>query len=78
MTDLNDKAALRRMEGQAVDLSDDARRREAVRAAEQEAAQAAAMEQVARWDRAMNRAFKGIVSRPQRHRMLMRASAPDA
>lgn len=34
-------------------------------------AQEAMLARVAAWDKAMNRAFKGIISRPLRHKMMM-------
>lgn len=52
-------------------------REEAVEQARQELAMRAAVEQVQRWDRAMNRAFKGIVSRPKRHKMLLTKSTAE-
>lgn len=46
----------------------------AMHEATERAAMDAAMTQVQQWDQAMNRAFKGIISRPTRHRMMQRAA----
>lgn len=40
----------------------------------EQAAEAAAIEQVGRWDREMTRAFKGILAAPTRRAMLVRAA----
>lgn len=61
------------MEAEAVDLSDAAARLERERLEREAAAEAEARLRVERWDRAMQRTFKGIVSRPQRHAQMMRA-----
>jgi hypothetical protein len=70
------------VEHAAVDLSKVAKAAEAHRKVEERAAFNAAMVQVAKWDDAMNRAFKGIISRPERHRRMRiaaeRAEAVDA
>ena len=58
----------------AVDLSEMARVREAnaklAEAAEESQEAEAAERRVRAWDRAMQRAFKGILPRPQRHYLL--------
>jgi hypothetical protein len=65
---------LNAMKDQAVDLSKGAADRKAEQAARERAAEAAAIIQVASWERVMNRAFKGIVSRPTRHRFMIEAA----
>ena len=62
MTNINEQGA--------VDLDKHMREREVEKAAQTQAATEAALKQVQEWDRAMQRAFKGIVSRPARHRMI--------
>lgn len=62
--------ALKDMQAQAVDLGKAREQSLTTDAANALAAQRAAEEQVARWEKAMQRAFKGIVARPQRRRML--------
>lgn len=65
-------------EPKGVDLGDLKARADAAdrlkRQAADSAAEQAALEHVAEWDKAMQRAFKGIVSRPQRHKLLTQAS----
>lgn len=60
------------------DLEDFVARKEAadkaLKEAEAKKQAQAAMERAIAWDRAMQRAFKGIVSRPTRHRMMMHRS----
>jgi hypothetical protein len=65
--------ALRDMEAQAVDLGKAREQSMTKDAARALAAQRAAEDQVARWEKGMQRAFKGIVARPHRRRMLDRA-----
>lgn len=45
-------------------------------AAAQKRAEENSMAYVRSWDRAMQRAFKGIISRPERHAMMHRATEP--
>lgn len=68
-----DPGSIPAMEAEAVDLSDAAARLERERIQREAEAEQAALQRVAEWDRAMQRAFKGIVPRPQRHAQMMRA-----
>lgn len=69
-----DQDELKRMASQAVDLGRADADRKAEQAAKERAAEAAATLAVARWEKAMNRAFKGIVPRPTRRAMMVRAA----
>jgi sulfite reductase beta subunit-like hemoprotein len=62
----------------AVDLNQAAARRDALKAAEEQQAAFAAMEHAARWDNAMQRAFKGIVTRKERHSSMIRSAGADS
>lgn len=64
---------LTQMEKRAVDLNQSRAAREAADAARLASAQRAAESQVKKWDRAMTRAFKGIVGRSERRRRMDRA-----
>lgn len=59
------------------DLEKIRQQREAMDEVNLQRAEAAAIDRVREWDKAMQRAFKGIVSRPLRHRM-MEEAARDA
>lgn len=65
----------------AVDLADNAERQRRLDEVKAEIAERERMAYIqmraATWDRAMQRAFKGIVARPIRHRALQRAITPD-
>lgn len=58
----------------AADLDQISRARALQRQVEQNRAAEAALQRVAAWDRAMQRAFKGIMPRPVRHAFLQRAA----
>lgn len=66
---------LKKMKDQAVDLGQARERSIEADATKALAAQRKAEQQIVVWDRAMQRAFKGIVARPQRRRMLEKAVA---
>ena len=65
---------LKRMASQAVDLGAMKADRKAEEQANYNEAMSAAAERVAAWEKAMNRAFKGIVPRDTRRAMMMRAA----
>lgn len=60
-----------------IDLADVRRRADerdaAAREVREEAERKEAQQRFVKWDAAMNRAFKGILSRPERHAALQRA-----
>lgn len=68
---------LQRMERVAVDLdtTKNWKAEQAARRLREEGAQRAAEDQFRRWTRVMNRAFKGIVSAPERARRVEKAVA---
>lgn len=68
---------LKNMQDQAVDLDATKRANEAAALVRQQAAQAAAEERVLKWERKMQRAFKGIMARPVRRRFLHAAMERD-
>ena len=65
---------LKQLAAQAVDLDKVREERAQEQAAAENAAVDTAVDLADRWDRAMNRAFKGIMPRPARHRMLKEMS----
>lgn len=64
---------LKTMQGQAADLDQTKRKADAEALVRAQAAQRAAEERVLRWEKAMQRAFKGIMPRPVRRRFLDKA-----
>ena len=66
---------LAKMKKDAVDLDKAREKQITADATKALAAQRAAEAQIASWDRAMTRAFKGIVPAPERRRRLMKAAA---
>lgn len=64
---------LKKMQESAVDLGQSREAAEAAEKARVAAAQKQAESQIKRWDRAMTRAFKGILPAPERRRMLDKA-----
>lgn len=66
---------LKNMEQQAVDLSDVSEKEALAKREAERRAEANALAAVLRWERRMQRAFKGIVPRPVRRAQLDRAAA---
>jgi len=64
---------LKNLEAQAVDLDKAATAKQAADEAAFAASRKRVEDQLRRWDRAMTRAFKGILPAPQRRRMLDKA-----
>ena len=69
--------SLQNMQAQSVDLDQAKRNQMLAKEASENVALDAARKQAERWDRAMTRAFKGILSAPERRRFLMRASEAE-
>jgi hypothetical protein len=65
----------RDLAGRATDLQAVAAANEAKRLEQQKRKEAEARVVVANWDRKMRRAFKGIISSPQRYRMMRESYA---
>lgn len=62
----------------AVDLEQVARAQQAAKKVQEEQAMTAAMDQAVRYDNAMQRTFKGIYTRKERHGLMTRSVDADS